>query len=116
MVKNIRRGGRGVTQLDLDRMTLIGPDRKAVLTERKSLLIVASDYILKLFERKFNPALARGFNQFPHRRPTGLAEPEAYLFRLVSQHEAEKFADLDCPLVHLHEHSSKTSYAPSHGA
>ena len=39
----------GVTQLDLDRMTLIGPDQKAVLTERKSLLVVAGDDILKLF-------------------------------------------------------------------
>src|SRR5215470_2929100 len=57
MEKNIRRGGRGVTQLDLDRMTLIGPDQKAVLTERKSLLVAAGDDILKLFERKFNPAL-----------------------------------------------------------
>lgn len=63
MVKNIRRGGRGVTQLDLDRMTLISPDRKAVLTERKSLLVIAGDDILKLFEHKYNPALARSFNQ-----------------------------------------------------
>src|SRR5262249_47189951 len=95
-----RRGGRGVTQLDLDRMTLVGPDRKAVLTERKSLFVVAGDDILKLFERKFNPAQARSFNQFLHGRPTGLAEPEADLFRLMPQHEAEKFADLDCAVVH----------------
>src|SRR5215510_480478 len=100
MEKNIRRGCRGVTQLDLDRMTLIGPDRKAILTERKSLLVVAGDDILKLFERKFNPALARSFNQFLHGRPTGLAEPEADLFRLMPQHEAEKFADLDCSIAH----------------
>jgi len=101
MVKNIRRGGRGVTQLDLDRMTLIGPDRKAILTERKSLLVVAGDDILKLFERKFNPALARSFNQFLYGRPTGLAEPEAELFRLMSQREAEKFTDPNCAIVHV---------------
>src|SRR5262245_11083221 len=100
MVKNIWLVGRGVTQLDLDRMTLIGPDRKAVLTERKSLLVVAGDDILKLFERKFNPALARSFNQFLYGRPTGLAEPEADLFRLMSQHEVENLADLDCAIAH----------------
>lgn len=100
MIKNIRRGGRGVTQLDLYRMTLIGPDPKAVLTKRKSLLVIAGDDILKLFERKYNPALARSFDQFLNGRPTRLTEPEADLLRLMSQHEAEKFADLDCAIVH----------------
>lgn len=88
MVKNFRRDGGGVAQLDLDRMTLIGPDPKAVLAERKSFLIVASDDILKLFNREFNPVPARRLNQLLDQDPAGLAEAETDLLRPMPQHKA----------------------------
>src|SRR5262249_47305569 len=86
VVKNFRRGSGGVPQLDLDRMTLTGSDPKAVLAERKSFLIIASDDILKLFECEFNPVLARRFDQLLNRRPAGLVEAETDLLGLMPQH------------------------------
>jgi hypothetical protein len=64
-------------------MTLISPDPKAVLAERKSLLAIAGDYILKLFEREIKPAPARRFNQPRRRRPAGLVEAETDLLGLM---------------------------------
>src|SRR5215510_10207765 len=100
MVKNFRRGARGVTQLDLDRMTLIGPDRKAVLTERKSFLVVDGDDIVKLFAREFNPVPARRLNYLLDPRPAGFVEIETDLFGPMSQHQAEKLAYPDFAIVH----------------
>ena len=77
VVKNFGRGGGGVSQLDLDRMALIGPDPEAVLAERKSLLVVPDDDILKLLEREFKPPPARRFDQLQRRRPAGPVQADA---------------------------------------
>jgi hypothetical protein len=100
VVKNFRRDGRGVSQLDLDRMPLIGPDPKAVITERKSLLVVTDDDILKFFKREFNPMCARRFDQSLYGHPAGFVGFETDLFGLMPQHKAEKFADPDCSFAH----------------
>src|SRR5215813_13117784 len=89
-------------------MALISPDPKAVLAERKSLLIIAGDDILKLFEREIKPAPARRFNQPLHRRPARLVEAEADLLGLMPQHQAEKFTDPDCAIIHVFSKSSQT--------
>src|SRR5215510_8432047 len=92
-------------------MTLIGPDQKAILAERKSLLVVAGDYILKLFEREFKPSPARRFNQLLHRRPAGLVEAETDLLGLMPQHKAEKFTDPDCAIIHAISKLSQTAFS-----
>src|SRR5215813_3069692 len=108
VVKNFRRDGRVVSQLDLDRMALIGPDPKAVLAERKSFLVVAGDYILKLFEREFKPLAARRFDQPLHRGPAGLVEAETDLLGLMPQHQAQKFTDPDCAIIHVFSNQIRT--------
>ena len=107
MEKNFGRGGRAVSQLNLDRMALIGPDPKAVLAERKSFLVVARHDILKFFEREFKPAPARRFNQLPHRRPAGRVETETDLLGLMPQHQTEKFTDPDRAIIIIHAFSNK---------
>src|SRR5262245_62786631 len=95
-------------------MALISPDPKSVLAQRKSLLVVAGYDILKLFEREFKPAPARRFNQLPHRRPAGLVEAETDLLGLMPQHQAEKFTDPDCAIIHAcFKHRRRAYRAPT---
>lgn len=75
-------------------MTLIGPYSLAI-AERESLFIVLLDDLFQPFTGQRNSMRICLLNEFVDFDPSFLIHVDAYGFRSVSEHEAQKFADPD---------------------
>jgi hypothetical protein len=60
VIKDFRRHLGRILQIDLNRMSLTGPNPLAILAESKSLLRVCRHYLLELIERERNAAAIHG--------------------------------------------------------
>ena len=92
VIKQLGRGVRFVSQINVERMPLTGADLLGIFAERKPLLIARCYDIFQLFSCKGHAVLIDCLEQFVNRNPTCGVEGDANPLWLVPQNQAQEFA------------------------
>ena len=92
VIKHGGRRGRFIAQLNLNRMSLIGTNAQAVVTERKTLFVIRLNDVFELRARQRLAVLLQGGEQFINGDPALCVELQTDLLRFVPQDQAEKSA------------------------
>jgi hypothetical protein len=88
VVQDQGRFSRLVAEIDLNRVTLVGPDVKAVLAKRESLLIASRHYMDEVLAGERVAGIMASDEQLVNRCPSGVVERETECVRLVAEDEA----------------------------
>ena len=94
MIEDLGRWRRSVSQVYFHGMPLIGADHFTIIAEGEPLLVIGFDDLFESLEIEFLTMPVNRRDQFINIHPTIFRESDADNFRLMSQHQAEKPADL----------------------